>query len=170
MTMQQSQPEQSFGFLVSDVARLLRRNFDKRAQKIGLSRAQWQVLAWLKRNEGISQTQLADLLEISPMTLVRLIDRLEISGLVERRPHPTDRRVYQLYLAGHAHPSLDRLWAMGAETRAEALEGIEPGVEAALIAALIRIRRNLIEVDAKARENEASVAEVSVEGAAAESA
>ena len=163
-------PEQSIGFLISDVSRLLRRNFDKRAQKIGLSRAQWQVLAWLKRHEGISQTQLADLLEMSPMTLVRLIDRLEMNGLVERRAHPTDRRVYQLFLAGHAHPSLDRLWAMGAETRAEALEGIEPGVEAALIAALIRIRRNLIEVDAKARENEASVAEVSVEGAAAESA
>ena len=168
--MADPKPEQSIGFLISDVSRLLRRNFDKRAQKIGLSRAQWQVLAWLKRNEGISQTQLADLLEMSPMTLVRLIDRLEMNGLVERRAHPTDRRVYQLFLAGHAHPSLDRLWAMGAETRAEALEGIEPGVEAALIAALIRIRRNLIEVDAKARENEASVAEASVEGATAESA
>jgi len=66
--MSNSQPEESIGFLISDVSRLLRRNFDKRAQKIGLSRAQWQVLAWLKRNEGISQTQLADLLEMSPMT------------------------------------------------------------------------------------------------------
>ncbi len=150
--MSNTQPEQSIGFLISDVARLLRRNFDKRAQKIGLSRAQWQVLAWLKRNEGISQTQLADLLEISPMTLVRLIDRLEMSGLVERRPHPTDRRVYRLYLAGHAHPTLDRLWAMGAETREEALSGIAPEVEAAMIEALIRIRRNLTEADARAEE------------------
>jgi DNA-binding MarR family transcriptional regulator len=87
--MSGSQPEESIGFLISDVSRLLRRNFDKRAQKIGLSRAQWQVLAWLKRNEGISQSQLADLLEMSPMTLVRLTARLAMSGLAERRPHPT---------------------------------------------------------------------------------
>jgi len=147
--MSNSQPEESIGFLISDVSRLLRRNFDKRAQKIGLSRAQWQVLAWLKRNEGISQTQLADLLEMSPMTLVRLIDRLEMNGLVERRAHPTDRRVYQLFLAGHAHPSLDRLWSMGAETRAEALEGITPEVEAAMLKALAKIRKNLIAADAR---------------------
>ena len=147
--MSGSQPEESIGFLISDVSRLLRRNFDKRAQKIGLSRAQWQVLAWLKRNEGISQTQLADLLEMSPMTLVRLIDRLEMNGLVERRPHPTDRRVYQLFLAGHAHPSLDRLWSMGAETRDEALEGIPQEVEAALLKALAKIRKNLIAADAR---------------------
>ncbi len=153
--MADTQPEHSFGFLVADVSRLLRRNFDKRAQEIGLSRAQWQVLAWLKRNEGISQTQLADLLELSPMTLVRLIDRLEMSGLVERRPHPTDRRVYQLYLAGHAHPSLDRLWSMGAETRAEALAGIAPEVESQLVQALITIRKNLIEADAREAEAEA---------------
>jgi MarR family transcriptional regulator, transcriptional regulator for hemolysin len=148
--MRDSKPEQSIGFLISDVSRLLRRNFDKRAQKIGLSRAQWQVLAWLKRNEGISQTQLADLLEISPMTLVRLIDRLEMNGLVERRVHPTDRRIYQLFLAGHAHPSLDRLWAMGAETKAEAMSGISAETEALLMAALTRIRKNLIDADAKA--------------------
>jgi MarR family transcriptional regulator, transcriptional regulator for hemolysin len=139
--------EQSFGFLVNDVSRLLRRNFDKRAQKIGLSRAQWQVLAWLKRNEGISQTKLAELLEMSPMTLVRLIDRLEIQGLVERRAHPSDRRIYQLYLAGNAQPSLDRLWAMGAETRAEALAGIAPEVERVLVEILLKIRKNLIAAD-----------------------
>jgi len=147
--MSNSQPEESIGFLISDVSRLLRRNFDKRAQKIGLSRAQWQVLAWLKRNEGISQTQLADLLEMSPMTLVRLIDRLEMNGLVERRAHPTDRRVYQLFLAGHAQPTLDRLWSMGAESREEALEGITPEVEAAMLKALAKIRKNLIAADAR---------------------
>jgi MarR family transcriptional regulator, transcriptional regulator for hemolysin len=158
--MSGSQPEESIGFLISDVSRLLRRNFDKRAQKIGLSRAQWQVLAWLKRNEGISQTQLADLLEMSPMTLVRLIDRLEMNGLVERRPHPTDRRVYQLFLAGHAHPSLDRLWSMGAETRDEALEGIPQEVEAALLKALAKIRKNLIAADARVPERIEDIEEV----------
>src|SRR4029077_11754875 len=147
--MSDRQPEPSMGFLLADVARLMRRNFDRRAQQIGLSRAQWQVLAWLKRNEGISQTQLADLLEMSPMTLVRLIDRLEMNGLGERRAHPTDRRVYQLFLAGHAHPSLDRLWSMGAETREEALEGITPEVEVAMLKALAKIRKNLIAADAR---------------------
>ncbi len=148
--MSNSQPEESIGFLISDVSRLLRRNFDKRAQKIGLSRAQWQVLAWLKRNEGISQTQLADLPEMSPMTLGRIIDRLEMNGLVERRAHPTDRRIYQLFLAGHARPSLDRLWSMGAETREEALDGIAPETETAMLKALAKIRKNLIAADARA--------------------
>lgn len=165
--MSEPKPEQSIGFLISDVSRLLRRNFDKRAQRIGLSRAQWQVLAWLKRNEGISQTQLADLLEMSPMTLVRLIDRLEMNGLVERRAHPTDRRIYQLFLAGHAHPSLDRLWAMGADTRSEAMSGIPAGTEALLMEALARIRRNLIEADARAADEARAEEE---EQAAAESA
>ena len=146
--MSDRQPEPSMGFLIADVARLMRRNFDRRAQQIGLSRAQWQVLAWLKRNEGISQAALADLLEMSPMTLVRLIDKLETAGLVERRPRPGDRRSYQLYLADHAHPLLDRLWEMGAETRRQAQAGISKADEALLLDALTIIRRNLSEADA----------------------
>jgi MarR family transcriptional regulator for hemolysin len=154
--MTSSQPERSFGFLLADVARLLTRNFDRRAQKVGLSRAQWQVLAWLKRNEGISQIKLADLLEISPMTLVRLIDRLEAHGLIERRADPADRRVYRLYLAQHAHPVLDQLWQLGAETRRQALPDISPAEEAVLIDILIRIRRNLTEAEDGAGERESA--------------
>src|ERR1700682_3325540 len=146
--MSDRQPEPNMGFLLADVARLMRRNFDRRAQQIGLSRAQWQVLAWLKRNEGISQAGLADLLERSPMTLVRLIDKLEAAGLVQRRPKPGDRRSYQLYLADHAHPLLDRLWEMGAETRREAQAGISKADEALLMEVLATIRRNLVEADA----------------------
>jgi MarR family transcriptional regulator, transcriptional regulator for hemolysin len=146
--MSDRQPEPSMGFLLADVARLMRRNFDRRAQQIGLSRAQWQVLAWLKRNEGISQAALADLLEMSPMTLVRLIDKLEAAGLVQRRPRPGDRRSYQLYLADHAHPLLDRLWEMGAETRRQAQAGISKADEALLLDALTTIRRNLSEAEA----------------------
>jgi len=146
--MSNLQPEPSMGFLIADVARLMRRNFDRRAQQIGLSRAQWQVLAWLKRNEGISQAGLADLLEMSPMTLVRLIDKLEAAGLVQRRPRPGDRRSYRLYLADHAHPILDRLWHMGSETRREAQAGISKADEALFLEVLTAIRRNLTEVDA----------------------
>jgi DNA-binding MarR family transcriptional regulator len=146
--MSDRQPEPNMGFLLADVARLMRRNFDRRAQQVGLSRAQWQVLAWLKRNEGISQAALADLLEMSPMTLVRLIDKLEAAGLVQRRPRPGDRRSYQLYLADHAHPLLDRLWEMGAETRRQAQAGISKADEALLLDVLTTIRRNLSEADA----------------------
>jgi MarR family transcriptional regulator for hemolysin len=146
--MSDHQPEPSMGFLLADVARLMRRNFDRRAQQIGLSRAQWQVLAWLKRNEGISQASLAELLEMSPMTLVRLIDKLEAGGLVQRRPRPGDRRSYQLYLADHAHPLLDRLWEMGAQTRRQAQAGVSKAEEALLLDVLTTIRRNLAEADA----------------------
>jgi MarR family transcriptional regulator, transcriptional regulator for hemolysin len=145
--MPDSQLSPNIGFLIADVARLMRRNFDRRAQQIGLSRAQWQVLAWLKRNEGISQAALADLLEMSPMTLVRLIDKLQAAGLVERRPRPGDRRSYQLYLADHAHPLLDRLWEMGAETRRQAQAGIAKSEEQLLLELLATIRRNLAEAD-----------------------
>jgi len=147
--MSSGQPERSFGFLLADVARLMTRNFDRRAQKVGLSRAQWQVLAWLKRNEGISQIKLADLLDISPMTLVRLIDRLQARGLVERRPDPGDRRVYRLYLGAGAHPVIDQLWQLGAETRRQALPDISPAEEAIFIDLLSRMRRNLIEAEAR---------------------
>ena len=145
--MTDRQPEPNMGFLIADVARLMRRNFDRRAQQIGLSRAQWQVLAWLKRNEGISQAALADLLEMSPMTLVRLIDKLESAGLVQRRPKPGDRRSYQLYLADHAHPMLDRLWEMGAETRRQAQGGMSKAQETMLVDMLHTLRRNLVEAD-----------------------
>ena len=145
--MSDRQPEPSMGFLIAEVARLMRRNFDRRAQQVGLSRSQWLVLAWLKRNEGISQSGLAELLEMSPMTLVRLIDKLEAVGLVQRRPRPGDRRSYRLYLADHAHPLLDRLWHMGAETRREAQAGITKAQEAQLLEILTTIRRNLAEAD-----------------------
>jgi len=145
--MTEPQPERSIGFLIADVARLLSRNFDRRAQKFELSRSQWQVLAWLKRNEGISQTGLADMLEMSPMTLMRHVDKLEASGLVERRPHPADRRVYKLYLGRRAQATLDRLWALGGETREEALAGISRAEEDALLKALARMRQNLIDAE-----------------------
>jgi len=147
--MAEPQPERSIGFLIADVARLLTRNFDRKAQKFELSRAQWQVLAWLKRNEGISQTGLADILEMSPMTLMRHVDKLEATGLVERRAHPADRRIYQLYLGREAHPMLDRLWKLGSQTREEALGGLPKAEEEALLSALSRMRQNLIDAESR---------------------
>jgi MarR family transcriptional regulator for hemolysin len=81
----------TLGFLLHDVARLLRKRFEQRAKSHGLTRSQWQALAYLSKNEGIHQSGLAEILEIEPITLVRILDRLAERGLVERRPHPTDR-------------------------------------------------------------------------------
>ena len=91
-------PYQGVGALLVEVGRLLRRNFNRRAQELGLTQAQWQALAHLSRKQGINQACLADLLEVQPITLARLIDRLAAAGWVERRPDPADRRAQRLYL------------------------------------------------------------------------
>src|SRR3954447_25460282 len=97
-------PDRHLGFLLHDVARLLRTRFDQRARVLGLSRAQWSVLAHLSRNEGIRQNALADILEVEPITLARLLDRLEESGMVERRVDPNDRRARRLFVCPAAPP------------------------------------------------------------------
>ena len=99
-------PERSFGFLLHDIARLMRKKFDQRARALGLSRAQWQVLAHLSRHEGINQSGLADILEIENITLGRLIDRMEDAGWVERRPDRSDRRARLLYMTEKAAPMI----------------------------------------------------------------
>jgi len=89
-------PERNLGFLLHDVARLMRKRFEQNARGLGLTRSQCQVLAHLARNEGIQQSGLADILEVEPITLTRLLDRLEEAGFVERRAHATDRRIRHL--------------------------------------------------------------------------
>ena len=94
--------ERDLLFLLHDVARLLRVDADKRARAHGMTRAQWAILIWLERQPGISQKELAELLEVEPITVARLVDRLEGRGMVERRPDPRDRRIWRLHLAGAA--------------------------------------------------------------------
>src|SRR5215470_8639115 len=117
-------PERSLGFLLHDVSRLLRRRFDGRARTIGLTRAQWSVLAHLSRYEGINQTALADILEIEPITLVHQLDRLEAAGWIERRLDPQDRRVRLLSLKELGRTILAKLQKLGLETKAEAVIGL----------------------------------------------
>lgn len=135
--------DRNLGFLLHDVARLLRKRFDQRARTLGLTRAQWSVLAHLARNEGINQTTLAEILEIEPITLVRLLDRLEAADWVERRPDPSDRRARLLYLTDKAHPVLEQLWALGAATREEAMAGLSAAERGRLIELLLTIKGNL---------------------------
>src|SRR5215471_6987050 len=102
-------PERSLGFLLHEVSRLLRRRLDGRARTLGLTRAQWSVLAHLSRYEGINQTALADILEIEPITLVHQLDRLEAAGWIERRLDANDRRVRLLYLTALGRQILGKM-------------------------------------------------------------
>lgn len=135
--------KETLGFVLHDAARLMRRDFERRARSLGLTRAQWQTLFHLSRNEGCNQAALADLLDVEPITVARVLDRLEVAGWVERRPDPTDRRCWLLFLRPEALPIMEQLQSLGAETRAIALAGISEREHEQLMTLLGRIRRNL---------------------------
>ena len=158
MTSAKEWSERTLGFLVHDVARLMRKRLEQRARAagIGLTRAQWQTLAYLARSEGINQTCLAQLLDIEPITLVRLLDRLEAMGLVERRPDPRDRRQRNLFLTEQALPELARIKALGAQVREEALAGIEGAERERLLTMLTTVKTNLQASLAAVEEEEGS--------------
>jgi DNA-binding MarR family transcriptional regulator len=134
----------SLGFLISDVSRLMRRRFDERAREVGATRAQWRTLTTLSRNEGLNQGALADLLEVEPITLCRMIDRLEESGLVERRRDPSDRRAWQLFLTAKSKPILDDLRGMADDLFDHMLSGLGDAERDALSKSLDRMRANLL--------------------------
>jgi MarR family transcriptional regulator, transcriptional regulator for hemolysin len=137
-------PPPSIGFLLHDVARLLRKRFEQRARDTGLTRSQWQVLAYLERNEGIQQGGLAELLEVEPITLGRIVDKLEGIGLVERRPHATDRRIWLLYLASQSGERLVEMRKIAEIVRAEAFGDISDQEREALLALLGTMKCNLL--------------------------
>ena len=137
--------QQTLGFLLHDVARLMRKRFEQRARHVGLTRSQWQTLAFLSRCEGIHQKALAEMLEIEPITLMRLIDKLSERGFVERRKHATDRRIWLLYMTEPARALLAEMRELGDETRAEALAGITAGDKARLFEMLETMKSNLSE-------------------------
>ena len=134
----------TIGVLVTDAARLLRRRFDARARRIGVSRAQWQVLIALARAQGINQAALAERLEVETITVGRMVDRLADAGLVERRADPADRRAWQLFLTPRAVTMLADLAPVAAELRAEMLDGFDPAEQAMLHALLVKLRANLV--------------------------
>jgi DNA-binding MarR family transcriptional regulator len=139
-------PSRTLGFVLNDVARLMRKRFEQRARAaaLGLTRAQAAVLAHLARQEGINQAALAQLLELEPITLARLLDRLQAAGLIERRADPKDRRAHLLYLTDTAYPLLDRIFALAAEVREDALAGVAEAERGRLVDLLIAMKANLI--------------------------
>src|SRR5499425_3837435 len=114
-----------FAFLLNDVARMLRTYADHKAGQFGITRAQWTVLARLDRFEGLKQNELAEMLDLQPITLTRLLDGLASNGLIERRPDPNDRRAKRLYLTPAARPLLERLSVLGEELMGTALAGLD---------------------------------------------
>jgi MarR family transcriptional regulator for hemolysin len=130
-------------FLLNDVARLLRVDADKRARAHGMTRAQWGILIWLERQPGISQKELAELLEVEPITVARLVDRLESRDMVERRPDPRDRRIWRLHLCLSAHLALHEINQQRAEMAEMVTNGIDELSQTITIEALVRMKATL---------------------------
>jgi len=132
-----------FAFSINDVARMLRTYADHKAGQFGITRAQWVVLVRLDPFEGLKQSELADILDLQPITLTRLLDRLCRSGLIERRPDPNDRRANRLYLTPSARPLLERLGDLGDELMSTALAGVERDSVERMVAQLATVKENL---------------------------
>jgi len=139
-------PKREIAFLISDVARMLRTCADQRAAIISMTRAQWAVLVRLERAEGLKQAELADMLDLQPITLTRLVDRLCDSGLIERRSDPKDRRVKRLFLTPAAQPLLDRLHVIGETLMTEVLAGLDDATIKILLEQFGRVKDNLREI------------------------
>jgi DNA-binding MarR family transcriptional regulator len=133
----------NFGFLLNDVARLLRTAYDRRIRKLGLTRAQWWVLTHLYRSNGVTQTELAETLEIEKPTLGRLLDRLEAKGWVRREHDASDRRVWRVHLTDEVEPALRTMRSIAAELRRDALTGISAEERERFVDTLLAIKENL---------------------------
>jgi|SRR5665213_3538938 len=135
--------KREIAFQIMDVARMLRTYADQRARQFGISRAQWAVLMRIERTEGLKQTELAEILDLQPISLTRLLDRLAANGLIERRPDPNDRRANRLYLKPAARPLLDQLAELGTDMMATVLDGLDGKTIERMLNDLIRIKDNL---------------------------
>jgi MarR family transcriptional regulator for hemolysin len=134
---------EGLGFVVHDVARMMRWQFDRRASGLKLTRSQWSVLAHLLRTDGIQQKELAEQMDITAITLTGLLDRMEREGWVERRADPIDRRAKRIYLTEKVAPVTKELRALGREVRKFALQGLSDAEQQQLMALLIKVRSNL---------------------------
>jgi DNA-binding MarR family transcriptional regulator len=136
--------ERDFFLLLHDVARLIRVEADKRARRRGMTRAQWALLIRLEQNPGLSQKEVADLLEVEPISVARLVDRLEAGGLIERRPDASDRRIWRLHLLPAAAAALDEIAVQRAEL-AELIGGnVAKPVREAMLNGLLQMKANLL--------------------------
>jgi len=134
------------GFLLKEVSRRYVNRFEVRAREISLNLAQAKALVRLEKNEGVSQARLAELAEVDPMTMVRILDRMEAEGLLERRPDPADRRARCLYLTAKAKPILSEIWRLSEEIRAELFAGVSKAEREQFMDVLERLYDNIFKL------------------------
>jgi MarR family transcriptional regulator, transcriptional regulator for hemolysin len=139
----------NFGFLLKEVTRRYVLRFEVRAREISLNLAQAKALVRLEKNEGVSQARLAELAEVDAMTMVRILDRMEADGLLERRPDPADRRARCLYLTAKAKPILSEIWRLSEETRAELFAGVGKAERDLFMNVLEHIHDNISKLEAE---------------------
>jgi MarR family transcriptional regulator, transcriptional regulator for hemolysin len=143
----------NFGFILNDVARLMRVTFDRRVKSLGLTRSQWWVLNHLFRNNGATQSELAEILEIEKATLGRLLDRMQAKGWIRRENHATDRRAKQVYLTEEVEPAVKAMRAAAAELRRDALTSLEAVDRDRFVDMLLAIKANLTRLENSAPKN-----------------
>jgi MarR family transcriptional regulator for hemolysin len=140
-----------FGYEVADVTRLIRRVFDRRSARLGLTRAQWRVLNRLERAQGSTQAELADVLDLEPIAVGRVVDRLESAGFIERRADPVDRRCWRLFLAPKSAGVMAEMRQLADALRAEMLAGVDEQEYRTMMAVLGKIRETLDQLDRAGR-------------------
>ena len=136
-------PPEHVGFLIGDVSRMLRIVYDRRVEPLGLTRAQWRVLARISRSEGCTQTELAALLEIEKPTLGRLLDRLQEKNWIERRSDDEDARTKRLFLTKRAIPLLEEMYGIADQVLGSAIAGLSKQQAKNLHESLLRVKSNL---------------------------
>ena len=143
----------TFGFLVTDVTRLMRKVFDRRAARFGLTRAQWRALKRVSHEQGLTQNELAEYLEMEPIAVGRVIDRLQKASFIERRADPQDRRVWRLHITTKAHDVVDDMEQISSELFKQAQRGIAVADMKIMLEVFTRMKQNLVALD-RSRENE----------------
>jgi MarR family transcriptional regulator, transcriptional regulator for hemolysin len=143
----------NFGFILNDVARLMRVAFDRRVKSLGLTRSQWWVLNHLFRNNGVTQSELAEILDIEKATLGRLLDRMEAKGWIRREEHATDRRAKQVFLTEEVEPAVKAMRAAAAELRRDALASLDAEDRERFVDMLLAIKGNLTRLENGAPRN-----------------
>jgi len=149
--MQHDPANPTIGYLIADLTRLFGRVFDRRAVHLGLTRAQWRALKRIHDRQGLSQVELAEQMDMEPIAVGRVVDRLQKAGFVERRPDPDDRRRWRLYLEPQAMQVMDAITELSSRLRAEALEGLSDAEVEAMLRALLHVRDNLARLDRSSR-------------------
>jgi MarR family transcriptional regulator for hemolysin len=141
-----SEADRHFGWLATDVARLMRTIFDRRVKALGITRPQWLALSRLKRKPGASQSELADMMEIERAPTGKIVDRLQERGWLERRPDPGDRRINRIFLTEQGEKVHAAIWPIGQATVNDALSDLLPREVADLTELLARVKARLAEI------------------------